>query len=72
MAKNFKLGEVRNKEDIKQFLELPVSINKGDKNWIRPIDKDIEKIFNPATNKFFRNGDAIRWILSDNNGKVVV
>ena len=71
MSERFILNEVISNRDIKAFLELPISINKGDKNWIRPIDKDIEKIFDPKTNKLFRNGGAIRWILQDPNGRVV-
>lgn len=71
MAKKLTLVEVLNKKDTREFLYLPVAINKGDKNWIRPIDSDIEKIFNPETNKLFRNGDAIRWILKDERQKVV-
>ena len=71
MAENFILSEVKSKNDIKEFLKLPVSINKGDENWIRPTDKDIEKIFNPKLNKLFRNGAAIRWILRDPDNKVV-
>ncbi|NOX85844.1 MAG: hypothetical protein GXO86_07765 [Chlorobi bacterium] len=67
----YKLTEVTDKKTVKKFLELPVEINRGDDNWIRPLDDDIEKIFDRKKNKLFRNGDAIRWIMEDNNGKVV-
>lgn len=55
--------EVTSKKDIKEFILLPVRINKGDPNWIRPLDKDIEKVFDKKQNKLFRKGEAIRWIL---------
>lgn len=65
------MHEVKTAEDIKLFLELPVSINKGNPNWIRPLDKDIEEVFDPTRNKFFKKGECARWLLKDNNGKVI-
>ena len=41
------LIEVTEKKHIKAFLTLPVRLYKEEKNWIRPLDKDIEEIFNP-------------------------
>lgn len=66
-----KLIEVKNEDKalVKQFLELPLSIYKGDPNYIRPLDKDIEGVFDPAKNKFFRHGTCTRWILVDGKGK---
>ncbi len=56
---------------MKLFLELPASINKGNPNWIRPLDKDIEEVFDPARNKFFKKGECTRWLLKDDKGKVI-
>lgn len=39
--------------------------------WIRPLDKDIEFVFDPEQNKFFKNGKAIRWLLKNNEGTVI-
>ena len=53
-------------EDIKtanQFLQVAVIIYKKDPNWIRPLDKDINEIFDVKLNKAFRFGEAERWIL---------
>ncbi|MFM2375649.1 MAG: hypothetical protein RLZZ165_746 [Bacteroidota bacterium] len=63
-----KLGDQRL---IREFLELPVRIYKNDPLWIRPLDKDIEAVFNPKTNKFWRHGKAIRWILQNGEGETV-
>ena len=71
MKKEYTLKEVTDKKLVKAFLEMPVSLYKEDKNWIRPLDDDIEKIFNPERNKLFRNGEAIRWILYDENGRSI-
>lgn len=63
----FKIIEVRSKEDIQSFLKLPVELYKKDSNWIRPLDQDIEEVFDQKKNKFFKHGTCIRWILLKNN-----
>ena len=56
----------------RQFLQVAVEINKKDANWIRPLDKDINQVFDKSKNKTFRFGEAIRWILMDDDGKLIV
>lgn len=65
------LIEVNDKKTRKEFLMLPVSLYKNDKNWIRPLDNDIESVFDPRQNKYFRHGEAIRWILVDDRNKTI-
>ena len=62
----FNLVEVKDHKHQKEFLQLPVRLYKLEKNWIRPLDADIESIFDPKKNKLLRNGECIRWILQDN------
>ena len=57
--------KVASKQDKKAFIELPLEIYKNEKNWIRPLDKDIDSVFNKNKNKAFRKGDVIRWVLED-------
>ena len=59
--------EVNSKKDKKDFIQIACSIYKNEKNWIRPLDKDINSVFDPKTNKAFRKGDVKRWILKNNN-----
>lgn len=66
-----KLIEVKDTNSIKKFLEFPVELYKNTPNWIRPLDKDIEKVFDTKLNKFFRHGECKRWILLDENGKTI-
>jgi len=66
-----KLIEVTGAQTEKEFLQLPVRLYKNEKNWIRPLDQDIATVFDPSKNKQFRNGEAIRWILKDDNGEVI-
>jgi hypothetical protein len=49
----------------KDFLLFPLSIYKNEPNWIRPLDKDIEAVFDPKQNKFFRHGQCSRFLLYD-------
>lgn len=65
------MHEVKTSADIRLFLELPVALYKNDPNYIRPLDKDIEEVFDPAKNKFFKRGECTRWILKDNKGKAI-
>lgn len=60
-----KLEIVDNKKTKRLFHKVPKLIYKDDKNWACPMDSMVEEIFDPAKNPSFRNGEAIRWILTD-------
>jgi len=60
-----KLIEVSNKKTRRQFLELVEKIYHGDPYYVRPLDVEIEAVFDPARNNFFQYGEATRWILFD-------
>lgn len=55
----------------KEFLQFPVKLYRKEKNYIRPLDKDVEKVFDTKKNKFFRHGECIRWILKSDDGKTI-
>ena len=65
------LIEVNTPELIQEFLLFPVKLYKKDPNYIRPLDKDIESVFDPKKNKLLRAGEAIRWVLRDEKGKAI-
>uniref|UniRef100_UPI0040489461 hypothetical protein n=1 Tax=Algoriphagus sp. TaxID=1872435 RepID=UPI0040489461 len=55
-----------------EFIEMALWLYRNEKNWIRPIDQDIEGLFHAETNKLFRNGaKAKRWLLQDEAGKTI-
>jgi hypothetical protein len=55
-----------------EFIEMAVRLYSNEKNWIRPIDQDIEGLFHAETNKLFRNGaKAKRWLLQEDSGKTI-
>jgi GNAT superfamily N-acetyltransferase len=62
--------EVKTDKDKKDFLEVPLRIYKGDPFWVRPLDNDINQVFDPEKNGYFRHGEVIRWILKDEKGNL--
>ncbi len=63
--------EVKEPAQAREFLMLPVRLYKNERNWIRPLDKDVENVFDPEKNKAFRHGECIRWILTDGAGSTI-
>jgi hypothetical protein len=62
---------VTNKNTAQQFLQVAVLLYKNDPNWIQPLDKDINEVFDKGKNKAFRFGEAVRWILKDEKGNLI-
>lgn len=65
-----KIVEVNDRPTRKAFLQFPVALYKNTP-WIRPLDKDIEGVFDPKVNKTWRHGEAIRWILQGEGCKTI-
>ncbi|MGI8580832.1 MAG: GNAT family N-acetyltransferase [Chitinophagaceae bacterium] len=57
--------EVIGKKTIKEFLELPRKLYINDPNFISPLDKDIEAVFDPKLNNFHSHGNIKRWIVTN-------
>jgi len=70
MAK-YTLKEVKTNADVKIWLHVDRPIYKDYKNWVCPLDNDILAVFDPAKNKKFRHGEAIRWYVVDQAGNAV-
>src|SRR5699024_6840886 len=68
---NMQIIEVTDKRTQKEFLQLPVRLYKHEQNWIRPLDKDIEKVFDPTKNKYFEHGECTRWILVNDQQETI-
>ncbi|HTD99631.1 MAG TPA: hypothetical protein VK668_10095 [Mucilaginibacter sp.] len=66
-----KITEVNNKITKKTFLDVARVIYKDDKNWICPLDNDIEAVFDPLKNNFHQHGKCTRWILTGDDGKLL-
>jgi hypothetical protein len=66
-----KIQEVTTQAHINEFLMFPVRLYKNEPNWIRPLDKDIESVFDREKNKTFRHGECIRWILLNDKNETI-
>ena len=66
-----KIVEVINKQHQEDFLLLPVNLYQSEPSWIRPLDKDVETVFNPRKNKAFQHGECIRWILINSRHETI-
>lgn len=62
--------KVSDKKTIKEFHRVPKILYRKDKNWICPLDVEIEKIFDPEINSSFQHGEAVRWILKNESGRL--
>lgn len=56
---------------IQEFLDFPGSLLKNDPNYIRPLDQDIEQVFDVKKNKFFRSGECERFLFLNDKGETV-
>ncbi|HYI78463.1 MAG TPA: hypothetical protein VEW65_12650 [Chryseolinea sp.] len=65
------IQKVNTSLQAKEFLKLPVRLYKNERNWIRPLDKDIESVFDKEKNKTFRHGECVRWILLNEKGETI-
>lgn len=71
LMSDYTLHEVLSKREIKQWLAFPSKLYKNDNHYVRPLDREVEKVFDREQNKLFRHGDATRYYLTDNKGKIV-
>jgi hypothetical protein len=61
------LIEVNNAAAAKDFIKVNVLMNRNNPNYIRPLDKEVNDVFEPSKNKAFKYGEIKRWILKDDN-----
>ncbi|MEX1131876.1 MAG: hypothetical protein WEC15_01515 [Flavobacteriales bacterium] len=66
-----KLIAAHDPRTLKDWMRLPWSIYADDTNWIPHLKQDVEKVFNPATNKLLKDGQAERWVVYDDSGKAI-
>lgn len=66
-----KVIEVTTPSHIQAFLNLPVRLYRDTPQWIRPLDSDIEAVFDPKKNKTIQHGACARWILVEDADKII-
>ncbi len=66
-----KIVEVTNNILAKEFIEVNVLLNKENENYIRPLDNEINDLFNPEKNRTYKYGTAKRWILKNDGNNLI-
>ena len=65
------LIQVTSSDQAKEFIQVNVRLNSSVPGYIRPLDKDVNEVFDPAKNKAFRHGECVRWLLKDAEGQLI-
>jgi GNAT superfamily N-acetyltransferase len=63
--------EVKAAAERKEFVRFPKELYKTDSDWIAPLDKEVEAVFDSSVNPAFTHGEAIRWLLIDDKRKTI-
>ena len=63
--------KVESQGNIKEFLDFAPKLYINDKNYIRPLDKDIEAVFDKEKNKLFKNGECERYLFKNDKNETV-
>lgn len=67
----YTLHQVTTTKDEREWLDMVNPIYEGNKYWVRPIDDSLKAIFNPKSNRLFEQGEAIRWVVRNQEGRAV-
>ena len=68
MNRTISIIEVNTPHLEKEFLEVNATLNKYNPNYIRPLDNEVNQVFDRSHNKLFKGGDAKRWIAQNEEG----
>jgi len=63
--------EVNTPATAKAFLEVNVMVHRGNPYYIRPLDNEVNDVFDPAKNKLYKYGTAKRWLLKNDQGQYI-
>ena len=65
------IRSVTTPHEEKLFIELPLKIYKKNKQWIRPLDKDIQSVFDIKKNTVAKADNFMRWLLFDEKKEII-
>ena len=64
------IEEVINKKQARDFLRTPKVLYRNDSTWVCPLDREINAVFDPGKNTFFKHGEATRFVLRNEKGQL--
>jgi len=65
------LIQVTDRKTERMFLDTARVIYKNDTIWVCPLDNDIKTVFEPEKNPYHKHGVVERWVLTDDNKKLI-
>ncbi|MGB8490806.1 MAG: hypothetical protein WCE64_07080 [Bacteroidales bacterium] len=65
------LLRVTDRKTKKMFLDTARFIYMNDKTWVCPLDNDIEMVFDPLRNTYFKHGTVERWVIRDEKKRLI-
>lgn len=65
------LIEVNNPETTRAFIQVNVLMNKENPCYIRPLDNEVNDVFDVDKNKNYKYGETKRWILKNASGALI-
>ncbi len=65
------VSEVNDRQSAKDFITVNVLMNAANPNYIRPLDNEVNDVFDQAKNKQFKYGEVSRWVLYNNDKKPI-
>ena len=63
--------EVKTRQAEREFLDFPKELYKDDPFWVCPLDIELNAIFDSEKNYLFRRGEAVRWIIKDDEQNII-
>ena len=66
-----KILEVTTARLVKHFLEVNVIMNSADPVYIRPLDKEVNDVFDATKNKHHQHGKSCRWVLYNDSNELI-
>ncbi len=65
------LKEVNDRSSAKSFLEINATLNRFNPAYIRSLDNEVNEVFDAVKNKYYKYGNAKRWILMNATGETI-
>jgi hypothetical protein len=65
------IEEVKSQPQEKEFFDLPKKLYANTPQWVRPIDNDVESVFDKSKNPTFQHGECTRFLLKNDNKETI-
>lgn len=68
---NYFIEQVAEGAQMREWRDFPKWLYRDNRNWVCPLDEDVDAVFDAACNKKFIGGGAVRFIVRDSDQRVV-